>query len=300
MQVYRALVFAIPKTVIKDINKLLKGLLWCQGELVKGMAKVAWESICRPKDKGGLGLKNLQAWNETLLMKHLWNVAAKKDTLWVKWISVEKLKGTNLWDIPIEKNYSQLWKTLLGRRDNIGDMYDARMTDNCKVANAIEGNDWKWPSDWYVKYPMLENMEKLLTQDIILKWKPNEILECVLCGKYSDFLEHLFFQCTYFSTVWGKLQPMINWKAPQIWKDNVEELDKLKCHNNIWSIFRILVYGAAVYFIAKKEETILFKEIVETVTMKFMSLQVKESKAVENVELEWYIKLQRVTQRLAV
>ncbi|GKE90933.1 hypothetical protein Tco_1572028, partial [Tanacetum coccineum] len=114
-----ALVFAIPKTVIKDINKLLKGLLWCQGELVKGMAKVAWESICRPKDKGGLGLKNLQAWNETLLMKHLWNVAAKKDTLWVKWISVEKLKGTNLWDIPIEKNYSQLWKTLLGRRDKV-------------------------------------------------------------------------------------------------------------------------------------------------------------------------------------
>nr|GEY38434.1 RNA-directed DNA polymerase, eukaryota, reverse transcriptase zinc-binding domain protein [Tanacetum cinerariifolium] len=61
--------------------------------LTKGKAKISWENICRPKDEAGLGLKNLQIWNEVLIMKHLWNVSANTDTLWVKWINVEKLKG---------------------------------------------------------------------------------------------------------------------------------------------------------------------------------------------------------------
>nr|GEW55311.1 hypothetical protein [Tanacetum cinerariifolium] len=123
------------------------------------------------------------------------------------------------------------------------------------VADAIERNDWKWPSDWYDKYPILKSVqvpvldelvkdtikkvdnygiqmvfsskkvwkdlyvnvqEKLLTQDRVLKWKPNEILECAMCGKCSDSYEHLFFQCTYSAKEWGKLQPMINRKAPEL------------------------------------------------------------------------------------
>ncbi|GJT26681.1 RNA-directed DNA polymerase, eukaryota, reverse transcriptase zinc-binding domain protein [Tanacetum coccineum] len=59
MQVYWASVFLLPRTIIKDINKLLKGFLWCHGYLIRGKAKVSWESICKPKDKGGLRLKSL-------------------------------------------------------------------------------------------------------------------------------------------------------------------------------------------------------------------------------------------------
>ena len=80
----------------------MKGFLCCQGELTGGKAKISWENICRPKDQGGLGLKNLQTWNEVLIMKHLWNVVAKKDTLWVKWINVEKLKGRSVERYPVK------------------------------------------------------------------------------------------------------------------------------------------------------------------------------------------------------
>ncbi|GJU75090.1 RNA-directed DNA polymerase, eukaryota, reverse transcriptase zinc-binding domain protein [Tanacetum coccineum] len=53
------IVFLLPQTVINDINKILKGFLWNQGELSRGKAKVAWKDICRPKSQGGLGLKDL-------------------------------------------------------------------------------------------------------------------------------------------------------------------------------------------------------------------------------------------------
>nr|GEU61209.1 reverse transcriptase domain, reverse transcriptase zinc-binding domain protein [Tanacetum cinerariifolium] len=41
MQVYWASMFIIPKTVVKNIEKLLKGFLWCQGEMYRGNLKVS-------------------------------------------------------------------------------------------------------------------------------------------------------------------------------------------------------------------------------------------------------------------
>nr|GEX38643.1 ubiquitin carboxyl-terminal hydrolase 12-like [Tanacetum cinerariifolium] len=48
-------------------------LLEC--ELKKGTAKVSWKMVCRPKSQGGLSLKDMSIWNETLISKHLWNIA---------------------------------------------------------------------------------------------------------------------------------------------------------------------------------------------------------------------------------
>ncbi|GKD52859.1 metallophosphoesterase 1-like protein isoform X1, partial [Tanacetum coccineum] len=93
MHIYWASVFLIPKTTVKDIEKVLKGFLWSQGELKKGAAKIAWKIVCTPKNKGGLGIKSLGPWNEALLCKHLWNVSSNKDSLWVKWVNMVKLKG---------------------------------------------------------------------------------------------------------------------------------------------------------------------------------------------------------------
>ncbi|GKA28870.1 hypothetical protein Tco_0715115 [Tanacetum coccineum] len=80
---------------LKEINSLLMGFLWCNGELSRGKAKIAWKKICKPKSHGGLGLKDLEIWNKSLLVKHIRNIADKKDTLWVKWISTVKLNGKN-------------------------------------------------------------------------------------------------------------------------------------------------------------------------------------------------------------
>ncbi|GKD54771.1 RNA-directed DNA polymerase, eukaryota, reverse transcriptase zinc-binding domain protein [Tanacetum coccineum] len=86
---YWCCVFLLPKTVINDINIIMKKFLWSQSDDSKGKTKVAWKNVCKPKNQGGLGLKDLTIWNHTLLVKHLWNIANKKDTLWVKWVSTD-------------------------------------------------------------------------------------------------------------------------------------------------------------------------------------------------------------------
>ncbi|GJW88172.1 ADP-ribosylation factor 1 [Tanacetum coccineum] len=84
----------------------------------KGKAKVAQKSICRPKDQVGLGLKNLHVWNQALLAKHVWNIEIKKDTLWIKWVHLVKLRGNSIWEITSHIN-SWGWKNLLSVRDLI-------------------------------------------------------------------------------------------------------------------------------------------------------------------------------------
>ncbi|GJW50352.1 protein LAZ1 [Tanacetum coccineum] len=39
--------------IIYDIQQLIRGFLWCNGEYKRGKAKVAWEDICLPKDANG-------------------------------------------------------------------------------------------------------------------------------------------------------------------------------------------------------------------------------------------------------
>nr|GEZ57221.1 RNA-directed DNA polymerase, eukaryota, reverse transcriptase zinc-binding domain protein [Tanacetum cinerariifolium] len=102
IHVYWASVFLLPTFVIKDIKRLLKAFLWNQSDTTNGRAKVAWSTICKPKDQGGLGLRNLKIWNQALLAKHIWNIAIKKDSLWVKWVHSVKLRGKSIWEISVD------------------------------------------------------------------------------------------------------------------------------------------------------------------------------------------------------
>jgi hypothetical protein len=63
---------------------------------------VAWKKIALPLDEGGLGIRDLSTWNITLLSKLLWNIQAKKDNLWVKWINVKYLRGKDIGKFPRE------------------------------------------------------------------------------------------------------------------------------------------------------------------------------------------------------
>ncbi|GJY65949.1 hypothetical protein Tco_0468187 [Tanacetum coccineum] len=60
-----------------------RAFLWCQGDMHKGKAKVAWEVICLPRNKGGLGIRKLDVFNKALMVTHIWNLLSHKVSLWV-------------------------------------------------------------------------------------------------------------------------------------------------------------------------------------------------------------------------
>nr|GEW70183.1 hypothetical protein [Tanacetum cinerariifolium] len=144
----------------------------CISELTKGKAKVSWDAVCKPKDQGGLGLKNLGVWNEVLMIKHLWNVAVKKDTLWVKWIYIENLKERSIWEAQCDNKFSVGWKNILSLRDKVRKhiwwkLGNRKLSNQCIVNEIIHEGRWKWLADWSTDFVEMGQIQVPILRDDI-------------------------------------------------------------------------------------------------------------------------------------
>jgi hypothetical protein len=74
----------VPKGVINNIDRARKQCLRRGSDPeAKGGNLVAWPTVMKPKEKGGLGVINLRLQNDALLMKHLHKFYNKADVPWV-------------------------------------------------------------------------------------------------------------------------------------------------------------------------------------------------------------------------
>lgn len=96
-----------PGGVTDRIHTLLRRFLW-GGRL----CPVAWKTVCLPKSEGGLSFRNLTAWNKALLSKFIWNIQAKVDSLWVKWMHSEILNSREFWTTQTEARDPSLLRSL--------------------------------------------------------------------------------------------------------------------------------------------------------------------------------------------
>lgn len=113
-------IFPVPKRCLDRITSLCRNFLWGSK-----WAHVAWDSMTKPIDEGGLGLRHLPTWNKAFLAKVIWNIQQKADSLWVKWVYKEVLKDGNLWswrphpkDLALFKNIHLLMTSLLSVNSN--------------------------------------------------------------------------------------------------------------------------------------------------------------------------------------
>ena len=57
---------------------------------------MAWDSVCKPKSKGGLGLRKMKVQNKAYMMKLGWKLMNRRDDLWVKVIRSKYKCGNDL------------------------------------------------------------------------------------------------------------------------------------------------------------------------------------------------------------
>ncbi|GJV09459.1 putative RNA-directed DNA polymerase [Tanacetum coccineum] len=188
MHVYWASVFILPSRLMLDLEQLMRGFLWCQGDMRKGKAKVSWEVVCLPKKEGGIGIRRLEAFNIALITSHISSIISHKESLWVKWIHTHKLRGHTLWEIPLRGKMSWGWRKILQVRPTVRqfiwsrlgdgsrvsawfdnwcpisplaqlissrDIYGAGFQLSSKVNEIIVNGNWAWPEHWYSKFPDL-------------------------------------------------------------------------------------------------------------------------------------------------
>jgi hypothetical protein len=69
------------KKVIRVLEQIFSRFLWNGGSDGPARAKVSWESICVPKEEGGLGLRRIEDWNIAAILKFIWNLYTKAGSL---------------------------------------------------------------------------------------------------------------------------------------------------------------------------------------------------------------------------
>ena len=78
---------------------------------------VSWDTLYTPKTKGGLSVKNLNMWNMACIVKLVWAIAKKKDSLWFQWIHERYLRGKEIWDYTPKGDTSWYWKKMQKVKD---------------------------------------------------------------------------------------------------------------------------------------------------------------------------------------
>ena len=80
--IYYLSLFKIPVKVARSIEKLMRDFLWEEKDEGKKDHLVNWEVVALSKEKGGLAIGNIVAWNLALLGKWLWRFQLEIDSLW--------------------------------------------------------------------------------------------------------------------------------------------------------------------------------------------------------------------------
>jgi len=74
------------------------------------------------KKERGLGIKDIEVWNQASILNHIWNLFAKAGSLWVAWVN-----------IPIPKSCSWSLKKILKFRDIAKKFIRFKVGDGSKI-----------------------------------------------------------------------------------------------------------------------------------------------------------------------
>ncbi|KAF8052790.1 hypothetical protein N665_1505s0013 [Sinapis alba] len=101
-------------------------------------AKVAWGTITKPKEEGGLGVRNLSIWNKACMLRLVWMLFNQAGSIWVAWYREEILGGSlsNFWSIRKRNNYSWMANKILKSKEYVYNWIKLR------VGNGVSCRFW--------------------------------------------------------------------------------------------------------------------------------------------------------------
>ncbi|KAL0011861.1 hypothetical protein SO802_006969 [Lithocarpus litseifolius] len=116
---YSMSLFKLPKSICDNINSLVARYWWGQNQEERKIHWINWRKLCTSKKKGGMGFRDLHAFNLAMLAKQAWRLIPNNGSLFYRVYKAWYFPNTSFLEAELGHNPSFLWRSLLAARDII-------------------------------------------------------------------------------------------------------------------------------------------------------------------------------------
>ncbi|XP_062021002.1 uncharacterized protein LOC133737477 [Rosa rugosa] len=108
--------YLIPKTLCDDIHQLCAQFFWGDTDQTRKIHWRSWGKLCMTKQEGGLGFKNLYAYNLAMLAKQAWRLILHPQSLIAQVYKARYFPHHSFWDAELGDAPSFSWRSILESR----------------------------------------------------------------------------------------------------------------------------------------------------------------------------------------
>lgn len=117
LPIYAMSVYKLPKDLCTKLTSAMREFWWSSGVSRKKMPWVAWDTLCKNKEDGGLGFHDIGRFTQALLGKQAWRVLSQPNSLMARVLKSRYFKNSSFLEASIGTRPSFIWRSILHGRE---------------------------------------------------------------------------------------------------------------------------------------------------------------------------------------
>ncbi|CAN1153626.1 Putative ribonuclease H protein At1g65750 [Linum perenne] len=209
----------LPASICDSIDRKIRNFIWGSVEGARKIHNINWDTVCKPKKLGGLGLRNARDLNRAFLMKIVWGLLERPNELWAKVLTSKYLKKTPaevalqvIGMSPPKESLgkdSMVWGLEPDGRFSVRSAFQLLSDYSSASADTIWPTIWRWHGPNKVKHFLwIASHNRLLTNEEKGRRHLTNQVFCPRCSSVSESISHVLLDCQFAVQVWAKVLPL--------------------------------------------------------------------------------------------
>jgi predicted DNA-binding transcriptional regulator AlpA len=127
-------------------NMVMAKYWWGQKKSEKKIHWMKWSKLCKVKEEGGIGFRDLHAFNLALLAKQVWRLTQNSESLLYRVYKAKYFPSCSFLNAKIGSNPSFIWRSFLGARDLVKEGSKWKVGNGCSIR--------VWEDNW-LPFPLV-------------------------------------------------------------------------------------------------------------------------------------------------
>ncbi|KAM5569502.1 hypothetical protein ABKV19_016829 [Rosa sericea] len=145
MPLYAMNCYLLPKTLCDDVHKLCASFFWGDTNDKRKIHWRSWERLCLTKHEGGMGFKNIYAYNLAMLAKQGWRIVTNPTSLIARLYKARYFPHNNFWQAELGDAPSFSWRSILAGRPVL------KAGTKWRIGDGLQVNIWR--ENWIPNCP---------------------------------------------------------------------------------------------------------------------------------------------------